>query len=122
AALAFAREGAAVTIADVEDEAGQRTAEEARSLSGQAFFIHCDVRSMAEIEAAAEATLRAFGQIDVLVNNAARAIQGVVDETDEATWNEVISTNLTSVWRGMKAVVPHMRQRRSGAIVNVSSV
>jgi NAD(P)-dependent dehydrogenase (short-subunit alcohol dehydrogenase family) len=66
---------------------------------------------------------RAFGGIDILVNNAARAIGGKVDEIDEATWNDRHrSTNLTSVWRGMRVCVPVMRKRGGGAIVNISSV
>jgi NAD(P)-dependent dehydrogenase (short-subunit alcohol dehydrogenase family) len=85
-------------------------------------FVRADIRSMADVERATEETLRAFGRVDILVNNAARAIPGVVDEIDEATWNEVISTNLTSVWRGMRCVVPHMRQQGKGSVVNISSV
>ena len=57
---------------------------------------------MADAEAATAAAVEAWGRLDILVNNAARAIGGVVDAIDEATWNEVITTNLTSVWRFMK--------------------
>ena len=67
---------------------------------------------MADMEAMAAAAVERFGGIDILVNNAARAIGGVVDEIDEATWNAVMTTNLTSVWRGMKVCVPEMRKRR----------
>jgi NAD(P)-dependent dehydrogenase (short-subunit alcohol dehydrogenase family) len=121
-ALALARAGAGVTVADVDAELGPKTAAELEGLGVRAVFVRADVRSMADVERATEETLRAFGRVDVLVNNAARAIPGVVDEIDEATWNEVISTNLTSVWRGMRCVVPHMRQQGKGAVVNISSV
>ena len=76
---------------------------------------------MADMEAAAALALQRFGTIDILVNNAAQAIGGVVDEIDEATWNRVMTTNLTSVWRGMKVCVPVMKAKRKGAIVNISS-
>jgi NAD(P)-dependent dehydrogenase (short-subunit alcohol dehydrogenase family) len=57
---------------------------------------------------------RGFGRVDILVNNAARAIGGVVDEIDEDSWNEVITTNLTSVWRGIRCVAPLMRKQGGG--------
>ncbi len=121
-ALALARAGAAVTIADINAALGEAAAREIIAAGGRAQFVATDVTRLADLEAATSRTLTSFGRIDILVNNAARAIGGVVDEIDEETWNTVLSTNLTSVWRGMKCVVPHMRRQRRGAIVNLSSV
>jgi NAD(P)-dependent dehydrogenase (short-subunit alcohol dehydrogenase family) len=118
-AQAFIREGARVLIADVDAEAGAATA---AALGERALFRRTDVTRMADMEAMAKAALDRWGRIDVLVNNAARAIQGVLDEIDEATWDETISTNLTSVWRGMRVCVPAMRAQGGGAVVNISSV
>jgi NAD(P)-dependent dehydrogenase (short-subunit alcohol dehydrogenase family) len=120
-ALALARAGAAVVVADIDEATGRATAGEL-SRHGRALFARTDVNRMADMEAMARAAVDAFGGIDILVNNAARAIGGVVDEIDEASWNDVISTNLTSVWRGMKVCVPEMRRRGKGAVVNISSV
>jgi NAD(P)-dependent dehydrogenase (short-subunit alcohol dehydrogenase family) len=100
-ALALAREGASVTIADVDEAAGERTRADIEAAGGRAIFVRTDVTSFADAKAATEATMKAFGRIDVLVNNAARAICGVVDEIEEEDWNRVISNNLTSVWRFM---------------------
>lgn len=118
----FARRGGAVVVADVDRAAGQDTADMINRAGGKAIFVSVDVTVMADMEAMARAAVDAFGGIDVLVNNAARAIGGRVDETDEATWNTVISTNLTSVWRGMRVCVPEMLKRGGGSVVNMSSV
>ena len=121
-AEAFAREGAAVVIADIDEAAGETTRADLEAGSGAAVFVRTDVSSMADMEAMARAAVERFGGIDILVNNAAVAIGGVVDEIDEATWDRVISTNLSSVWRGMRICVPEMRRRGRGAVVNMSSV
>jgi NAD(P)-dependent dehydrogenase (short-subunit alcohol dehydrogenase family) len=121
-AFALARAGAAVAIVDMDVAAGRQTTADIEATGGRAIFVQTDVRSFADVATAAEATMRAWSRIDILVNNAARAIGGVVDEIDEATWNEVLSNNLTSVWRFMKCVVPHMRRQGGGSIVNMSSV
>ena len=121
-ATALARAGARVAIADLDSEAGEQAAAELRASGAEAFFQRCDVRSFFDVSATVERTLAEWGRIDILVNNAARAISGVVDEIDEASWDEVISNNLTSVWRFMRCVVPVMRKQGKGAIVNMSSV
>ena len=121
-ALALARAGANVAIADIDREAGERTCADIEAAGGKALFAPTDVRSLADVEAAVAKAVEAWGRVDILVNNAARAIGGVVDEIDEATWNEVLSNNLTSVWRFMRCVVPHMRGQGKGAVVNISSV
>ncbi|MFD1881388.1 SDR family NAD(P)-dependent oxidoreductase [Paracoccus pacificus] len=118
-AEAFHARGACVVLADVDRDAGSALA---RDLGKRALFIETDVRQMAQMQAMADAAVETFGGIDILVNNAARPFQGMVDEIDEADWQEVIDTNLTSVWRGMRVAVPEMRKRGGGAIVNMSSV
>ena len=121
-AMVLARAGAAVTIADVDEHAGRAVAEAIVALGGRAIFVRTDVCSFDEVRAVVEATVAAFGRLDILVNNAARAIGGRVDAISEVSWNEVISTNLTSVWRGIASAAPHMRRQGGGAIVNMSSV
>ena len=120
-AIRMAQQGARVVLADIDEAAGERTRGEIGDVGGVAAFLRTDVTSMADMEAAAALAVERFGTIDILVNNAAQAIGGVVDEIDEATWNRVMTTNLTSVWRGMKVCVPVMKAKRKGAIVNVSS-
>ncbi len=121
-AEALARAGAATVLADIDEDAGRESAEAILRAGFIARFVRADVTSMADLETLAAETLTTFGGIDILVNNAARAIGGAVDEIDETSWNTVISTNLTSVWRGMKVCIPAMKKRGGGAIVSLSSV
>jgi NAD(P)-dependent dehydrogenase (short-subunit alcohol dehydrogenase family) len=121
-ALKLAHAGAAVTVADIDAAAGEKTANEIKDTGGRAIFVRADVRSFIDADRATHATIEAWGRVDILVNNAAQAIGGAVDEIDEQTWNLVISNNLTSVWRFMRCVVPHMRRQGGGAIINMSSV
>ncbi|HLH48607.1 MAG TPA: SDR family NAD(P)-dependent oxidoreductase [Roseiarcus sp.] len=118
----MAQGGAHVFLADIDASAGEGSAAEIVASGGSAHFLRVDVNSLADLEAAAAAAIARYGRIDILVNNAAQAIGGIVDETDEATWSRVLSTNLSSVWRGMKACLPQMRKQKKGAIVNMSSV
>lgn len=121
-ARAFAAAGARVVIADIAIDAGRKVVDDIARTGGTAAAIETDVTRTDQMEALAAETLRRFDSIDVLVNNAARAIPGSVHETSEADWTTVIDTNLTSVWRGMHACVPAMKDKGRGAVVNVSSV
>lgn len=118
----MAKAGASVVVADVDEKAGADVVAAITASGGKAAFVRTDVTSTPDMKAMADFSVAQFGGVDILVNNAARAIGGVVDEIDEDSWATVINTNLTSVWRGMKMVVPLMRQRGGGSIVNMSSV
>ena len=111
--------GASVVIADVATEKGKALAE---TLGNRTAFVQTDMRDMAAVQAMADASVERFGGIDILVNNAARAIGGRVDEIDEETWSTVIDLNLSGYWRAIRVAVPEMRKRGSGSIVNMSSV
>jgi NAD(P)-dependent dehydrogenase (short-subunit alcohol dehydrogenase family) len=121
-AIALADAGASVVLADIDAAAGEATCAALVSAGAQAVFVRADVTSLRDIEAAVEIGCSRFGGLDILVNNAALAIGGKVDEIDEDSWNTVLSTNLTSVWRGMKASIPAMKRRGGGSIVSMSSV
>ena len=113
------QEGASVVIADIDVEQGSALA---GMLGERAIFVETDMRDLAAVQAMADAAVAQFGGIDVLVNNAARAISGLVDEIDEDGWSTVIDINLSGYWRAMRVSVPEMRKRGGGAIVNMSSV
>ncbi len=115
----FAKEGARVTVADVNISGAREVAEE---IGAAAFAVEVDVSSGDAYEAMVEATLKAFGDLDLVVNNAgiAHLNQPMLD-IDEATFDRVFAVNVKSVYHSAKAVVPHFRKRGRGLILNMAS-
>lgn len=122
AAIAFAREGASVTVADRDRRRGEEVAQEIQAVGGKAIFTETDVSSEASIQAMVQATLSAFGGLDMAFNNAgspggyATATSCTHDE-----WSKIIDVNMKSVWLCMKYEIPEMLKRGGGAIVNTAS-
>jgi 3-oxoacyl-[acyl-carrier protein] reductase len=122
-AEAMAREGAALVVGDVRDCAG--TVSAIRSANGRVLGVALDVASFASCQAMAEAAVREFGRVDVLINNAAVYADikgGRFDQLDEAQWDRVMQVNVKGVWNCCRAIVPIMRAQKSGSVVNISSL
>lgn len=117
-ARAFIAEGAAVMIGDIADEAGTRLAEE---LGERAYYIHLDVTRSQDWEAAVAETVRRFGKLDVLVNNAGILDGGPIGEYTEKQWQTVISINLTGPFLGLTAARDALVAARPASVVNISS-
>ena len=81
-----------------------------------------DVRLQSDWDAALADYREQFGGIDILVNNAGLLIEGTAEETSDATWDKIFDVNLKGLFRGCRAVIPQMRQRGGGAIVNLASI
>ena len=119
AALLFSEEGANVCVADVSEEAGERTAEECR----EAFFFKADVTSPESVEEMYRATAGRYGGIDVLYNNA-----GIMPDDDSSildtepdAWQRVQDVNAKGVYLCCKYGIPHLLDRGGGSVVNVAS-
>jgi NAD(P)-dependent dehydrogenase (short-subunit alcohol dehydrogenase family) len=120
-ATLFAREGASVIVADVDPD-GQKVAAGIAAAGGKARFVKLDVASEADWEAAIQATVAAYGRLDVLVNNAGISGTHDPDTHSTAAWDRLMSINAKGVFLGMKHAVPVMRQGGGGSIVNISSI
>jgi 3alpha(or 20beta)-hydroxysteroid dehydrogenase len=118
----FVANGATVVITDVLDAVGAETAKRLSSGSGTCIFLHHDVTSEADWAAVVTDTVQAFGHIDVLINNAGIFEQGSVLDTTLEAYRRTIDINQVGVFLGMKAVAEHMVGRRTGSIINISSV
>jgi NAD(P)-dependent dehydrogenase (short-subunit alcohol dehydrogenase family) len=125
-ARALADHGAQVVATDIVDAQEAAPARDHRApRSGSTMFVTADVAAPADAVRLAEAVLRHFGRIDILINNA--AVYGDLgskkpfDQISEAEWDRVMSVNIKGVWECAKAVVPQMRKQHAGKIINVSS-
>lgn len=122
-ALAFASEGAKVVVADVNTREGQETVRLIRDGGGDGLFVATDVSKSADWKNLTDETLRVYGRLDVLFNNA--GIEGQLSPTadyPEEAFDKLLSVNLKGVWLGMKTVIPQMVAQGRGAIINTASI
>jgi NAD(P)-dependent dehydrogenase (short-subunit alcohol dehydrogenase family) len=122
-ALTLAREGANVLVCGRHREELESTAQEIEQLARRSSVVVADVSQESQVAAVIESALQNFGRIDILVNNAGVAgPTAPVKNITRSEWDEVLAVNLTSAFLCAKAVIPHMIQRQSGRIVNISSI
>ena len=115
----YAREGARVAVVDLDHEAAKAAA---RAIGNNAIALRCDVTKQADVKAAVDDTLAAFGALDILVNNAgATHINKPMLEIDEAEFDKIYAVNVKGVFLGCQAVVPHFRKSGGGTIINIGS-
>lgn len=120
-ALAFAKRGAKVMIADRDEN--KETLQQIRDCGAEADFVKCDVSRAGDVKALVEKTIARFGGIDFAFNNAGvEGITAPVQDCTEENWDKTIGINLKGIWLCMKYEIPEMLKKGKGAIVNCSSV
>lgn len=119
--LAFAREGAAVVVVDVDRTSGAEVAESIVSDGGRALYVYADVSQRSDTERVATEAIATFGGIDILHNNAGISRLGTVTEMSEEDWDLVIAVNLKGIYLMSRACIPGMIERGGGAIINTAS-
>jgi 3-oxoacyl-[acyl-carrier protein] reductase len=120
-AIAFGKRAAQVVVADVNGPNASKVKEEIQRTGNGALAIEVDVLSEGSITAMIERTLEEFGTIDVLINNAGIYPSAAIEELTGQSWDRVIGTNLTGPFLCSRAVVPIMREKKKGRIINFSS-
>jgi NAD(P)-dependent dehydrogenase (short-subunit alcohol dehydrogenase family) len=121
-AIAFAQEGASVTVADISEKDGLETVRLITQEGGKAIFVKTDVAKSADVQHMVAETVKAFGGVDVLYNNAGVVRYNTVVDQSEEDWDWIIGINLRGPYLTCKYVIPEMRKRGGGAIVNTASV
>jgi 3-oxoacyl-[acyl-carrier protein] reductase len=120
----FIQEGARVVVADIQEEKVHSVVREVQDLGGKGTAVRVDVSEPESVRAMIEHAIERFGQVDVLVNNA--AIFSTIrmkpfEEISLEEWNRLMAVNLTGSFLCCQAVSPHMRERKQGRIINISS-
>ncbi len=121
-ALALAADGCKVCVCSRTLEGAQEAAAEIAAAGGTALAVACDVADAAAVKAMVDQVMAAWGRIDILVNNAGITADTLILRMEEDAWNRVLATDLTGAFHCLKAVTGPMMKRRSGRIINISSV
>jgi len=122
-ALLFAQEGAALVLTDVNDAAGEETAQLVTAAGGRARYVHADVSQAADCEAMVATAEQTFGRLDILFNNAGIMLSQDDDavHTEESVWDLTMAVNLKGVYLGCKYGIPALRRAGGGSIINTAS-
>ncbi len=120
-AVEFAREGAQVVVADINAAGAQQTVKRIEGVGGQARAMQTDVADPESVQRLAEESLKAFGRVHVLLNDAAIQVNKTVEDTTVEEWNREITVNLGGIFLCSKFFLPHLR-RTKGCIINMASV
>jgi len=117
-AILFAAEGASVVITGRRAALGEALAAELCVDGARCIFVEADHTRLEDCQRVVDSTMKEFGRIDILFNNAGIVTSGTADTTEEQTWNDTLAINVTAVWHMCKLVIPHMKEHGSGVIVN----
>lgn len=131
-ALEFARRGARVAIADIQEapilgkyfdtDLTTTTSEEIEKSGGTSLFLRTDLADPVQVEKLIEGTVGEFGGLDILVNNAAIHIVGNSEELSVEDWNRVLDVNFRGIFLTCKHAIPHLRKSKAGRVINISSI
>lgn len=121
-ALAYAKSGAKVIVADIDEQNGIETAAEINRNGNTAIFIKTDVASAENMEALVNITVEKYNTIDIFVNNAGLEYFTTIEETTEEQWARTMDVDLKGVFLGIKYAIPVMKKQGSGSIINIASV
>lgn len=122
AAIAFADEGARVVVGDIDAQGGAETVAQIVDRGNEAVFIELDVVNESAVIRAVEETIRRWGKIDILFNNAGIVLVKPLEQMTEAEWDRVMAVNVKAAFFAIKHVIPHMRRNGGGAILNTGSI
>jgi NAD(P)-dependent dehydrogenase (short-subunit alcohol dehydrogenase family) len=121
-AFALARGGADVIVNDINLDLAERTAQEIRAIGSRAMAIQANVALEKEVEAMVARVVNEWGGIDILVNNAGTGRPMMVEDMDKSEWDRILDINLGGVFNCSRAVIPTMKSRGGGKIINIASL
>ena len=120
--VGMAKEGARVVIADVDQEAGERVIQEIKKAGGEGIFVRTDVSRKEDVENMVAETIKAYGKLDIIVNNAGILFTAPVEETTEEMWDKLLAVNVKGLFFCAQAAAKEMKKQKKGKIINISSI
>lgn len=121
-AMLFAQEGAKVVVADINAGSGSETASQISNNGGKAFFLEVDVSKERDVRDLIKTTVKEFGKLDVLFNNAGiTGVSGPIWRTSQSEWDRIFDVNLKGIFYGCKYAIPALKKNRQGSIINTAS-
>jgi 3-oxoacyl-[acyl-carrier protein] reductase len=121
-ALDLAREGAALVVTDIDQDAVNRVVAEIKHEGGRALGIACDVSSRDQIDGVIAHTVSEVGSLDILINNAGLLVAGTIEETSDELIDRTLDVNVKGILYAIRGVTPIMKAKRYGRIVNIASI
>jgi 3-oxoacyl-[acyl-carrier protein] reductase len=122
-AVLFSREGAKISIADIDEKGGRQTADLIKEKGGSAIFIETDVSKSSDVERMIKTTVDHYGKIDILFNNAGIGMSFIpIEQVDESLWDKIMDINAKGIFLGCKYAVPVMKRQGGGVIINTASI
>jgi NAD(P)-dependent dehydrogenase (short-subunit alcohol dehydrogenase family) len=118
----FAREGAGVVVADINDDQAEKTVADIRAAGGEAHFVHCDVTKESDVAGLMKQGAELLGGLDILFNNAGAQRSGLITEFEQDMWDLLMAVNPRSCFFGIKHAVPLLREGGGGSIINMASL
>lgn len=122
-AYLFAKEGAKLVVADINDTGGEETVAKIKERGHEAIYVHADVSKALDVEYIVKTSMEKFGRIDILFNNAGVRIRSSpVEAIEESAWDKLYAINVKSIFLTAKYIVPEMKKSRNGVIINNASI
>ena len=118
----FSEEGASVVVADIDEAGGKDTVSGITTQDKQSIFVRTDVSSTSDVENLIDASVKFFGGVDILVNNAAAFVFGKVEDVTKSDWETVLCVNLIGAANTTALALPHLKDSSNASIVNIASV
>jgi cyclopentanol dehydrogenase len=120
--VGMAKEGARVVNADVDQKAGERVIQEIKKAGGEGIFIRTDVSQKEDVEKMVAETIKQYGKLDIIVNNAGILFTAPVEETTEEMWDKLLAVNVKGLFFCAQAAAKEMKKQKKGKIINISSI
>ena len=122
-AILFSREGARISVADIDEKGGRQTVDLIRQKGGAAIFVQTDVSKSSDVERMIKTTVDHYGKLDILFNNAGIGTPFIpIEEVEESFWDRIMAINVKGIFLGCKHAVPVMKKQGGGVILNTASM